>query len=79
MNSGTMKSIVDAGAAVASELGNAATGVFESGVEMATSAGREVGAVSGEVEDFVRRNPFAAVGGALVAGFMIGLITRKSL
>ena len=76
MNVRAMKSMADAGAAVVSEVENAASGVLESGVDLATYAGRHAKTFESAVEGLVRQNPIAAVGGAFAVGLLVGIMAR---
>ena len=79
MNVHAMKSIADTGAAIVSEVENAASGVLESGIDVANYAGRQAKTIGSEVEGFVRQNPIASVGGALAVGLLVGIMTRSRM
>jgi len=73
MNAQVMKSIADAGAAVVGEVESAANGALSSGADLANYAGRQARSVGSELEDFVRKNPIASVGGAAAIGILVGI------
>jgi len=71
------KSIADTGASVISEVENATSGALQSGAEAARYAGRQARSLESEVEGFVRENPIASIGGALVVGLLVGLAVKR--
>ncbi len=75
MNVDVRKSIGDA----VTEVENAASGAFESGAELADQVGRQARSVGSDLEDFVRKNPVASVGGAAVIGILLGLMARTRM
>jgi ElaB/YqjD/DUF883 family membrane-anchored ribosome-binding protein len=79
MNVHAMKSIADTGAAMVGEVENAASGVLESGADVARYAGRQARTIGSEVEDFVRQNPLASMGGALAVGLLVGIMARSRM
>jgi ElaB/YqjD/DUF883 family membrane-anchored ribosome-binding protein len=70
------KTVRDVGETVASQVGNAASGVMEAGASMANAAGAQAKTAASEIESAVRKNPLGAMAGALVAGILIGLVGR---
>jgi ElaB/YqjD/DUF883 family membrane-anchored ribosome-binding protein len=64
------------GQSVAAQVGSAASGVAETGSELAASARDQAKTMASEVEGFTRRNPLGALAGALFVGIMIGLLSR---
>jgi ElaB/YqjD/DUF883 family membrane-anchored ribosome-binding protein len=65
------------GQVVASEVGSAASGIAEAGAQMASSAKEQVKTFASEFEAMARRNPLGTMAGTLVAGIVIGLMSRS--
>ena len=61
---------------VASQVGSAASGVADTGSELASSARDQVKTFASELEGMARRNPLGTVAGALLVGVIIGMISR---
>jgi ElaB/YqjD/DUF883 family membrane-anchored ribosome-binding protein len=61
---------------VASQVGGAASGVADTGSELASSARNQVKTFASELEGMARRNPLGTVAGALLVGVIIGMISR---
>jgi ElaB/YqjD/DUF883 family membrane-anchored ribosome-binding protein len=61
---------------VASQVGSAASGVADTGSELASSARNQAKTLASELEGMARRNPLGTVAGALVVGVIIGMISR---
>ena len=61
---------------VASQVGSAASGVADTGSELASSARVHVKTFASELEGMARRNPLGTVAGALLVGVIIGMISR---
>jgi ElaB/YqjD/DUF883 family membrane-anchored ribosome-binding protein len=64
------------GQAVASQVGSTASGLANTGAEMASSATEQLKTFGTELEDIARKNPLGALAGALAVGVVIGLIVR---
>ena len=64
------------GQAVASQVGSTASGLANTGAEMASSATDQLKAFGTELEGIARKNPLGALAGALALGIVIGLIVR---
>ena len=64
------------GQAVVSQVGSTASGLANTGAEMASSATEQLKTFATELEDIARRNPLGALAGALAVGIAIGLIVR---
>ena len=64
------------GQAVASQVGSTASGLANTGAEMAASATEQLKTFATELEDIARKNPLGALAGALALGVVIGLIVR---
>jgi ElaB/YqjD/DUF883 family membrane-anchored ribosome-binding protein len=80
-------SLVDSGAAIAQQVGNAASqvsrqvtdaasGAIEAGTNAATYAADQAKSLTSEIETFARRNPLGALAGALAVGVLIGMLGR---
>jgi hypothetical protein len=64
------------GQAVASQVGSTASGLANTGAEMASSATEQLKTFGTELEGIARKNPLGALAGALALGIVIGLIVR---
>jgi ElaB/YqjD/DUF883 family membrane-anchored ribosome-binding protein len=64
------------GQAVVSQVGSTASGLANTGAEMASSATEQFKTFANELEGIARKNPLGALAGALVVGIVIGLIVR---
>src|SRR5215470_4960889 len=69
----TMRNMSDT---VASQVGDAASGVADTSSDLATSAGQHVKTFASELEAMARRNPLGTIAGTLVVGFIVGMMTR---
>lgn len=64
------------GSVVSEQLGVAASGVAQASADMAANASEQVKTFASELEGFAKRQPLGALAGALLAGVVIGLVTR---
>ena len=64
------------GQAIASQVGSTASGLANTGAEMASSATDQLKTFATELEGIARKNPLGALAGALAVGIVIGLIVR---
>ena len=71
------QSLHDAGEAVGSRVNEAASSAVEQGSALASAASGQIQTYSGELLDFARRRPFAALLGAAVVGLVIGMLSRR--
>ena len=62
--------------ALASQVGDAASGVADTGSDLATSAKQHAKTFASELEVMARRNPLGTIAGTLVVGVIIGMMTR---
>ena len=62
--------------ALASQVGDAAGGVADTGSDLATSAKQHAKTFASELETMARRNPLGTIAGTLVVGVIIGMMTR---
>ena len=69
----TMRNMSDA---VASHVGDAASGVADTGSGLATSAKQQAKTFTSELEAMARRNPLGTIAGTLVVGVIIGMMSR---
>ena len=69
----TMRNMSDA---VTSQVGDAASGVADTGSGLATSATQQVKTFASELEAMARRNPLGTIAGTLVVGVIVGMISR---
>jgi ElaB/YqjD/DUF883 family membrane-anchored ribosome-binding protein len=61
---------------VASQVGDAASGVADTSSDLATSAKQQAKTFASELEAMARRNPLGTIAGTLVVGVIIGMMTR---
>jgi ElaB/YqjD/DUF883 family membrane-anchored ribosome-binding protein len=69
----TMRNMSDA---VASQVGDAASGVADTSSDLATSARQHAKTLASELEAMARRNPLGTIAGTLVVGVIVGIMTR---
>jgi ElaB/YqjD/DUF883 family membrane-anchored ribosome-binding protein len=69
----TMRNMSDA---VASQVGDAASGVADTSSDFATSARQHAKTFASELEAMARRNPLGTIAGTLVVGVIVGMMTR---
>jgi ElaB/YqjD/DUF883 family membrane-anchored ribosome-binding protein len=69
----TMRNMSDA---VASQAGDAASGVADTSSDLATSARHHAKTLASELEAMARRNPLGTIAGTLVVGVIVGMMTR---
>ena len=62
--------------ALASQVGDAASGVADTSSDLATSAKQQAKTFASELEAMARRNPLGTIAGTLVVGVIIGMMTR---
>ena len=70
----TMRNMSDA---VASQVGDAASGVSDTSSDLATSARQHAKTFASELEAMARRNPLGTIAGTLVIGVIVGMMTRR--
>ena len=64
------------GEAAASQVGDAAGGVVDSGSDIASSAKQHAKTFTSELEAMARRNPLGTIAGTLMVGVIIGMMSR---
>jgi ElaB/YqjD/DUF883 family membrane-anchored ribosome-binding protein len=64
------------GQVVASQVSSTATGLADTGADIASSATEQLKTFATELEAIARKNPLGALAGALGVGIAIGLIVR---
>ena len=69
----TMRNMSDA---VASHVGDAASGVADTSSDLATSARQHAKTFASELEAMARRNPLGTIAGTLLVGVIVGMMTR---
>ena len=69
----TMRNMSDA---VASQVGDAASGVADTSSDLAGSARHHAKTFASELEAMARRNPLGTIAGTLVVGVIVGMMTR---
>ena len=62
--------------AVASQVGDTAGGVADTGSDFAMSAKQQAKTFASELEAMARRNPLGTIAGTLVVGIIVGMMTR---
>ena len=70
------KTVRGASQSLASQVGDAASGVADMGSDLATTAKEHAKTFASELEGMARRNPLGTIAGALVVGVVIGLMSR---
>ena len=70
------KTVRGASQSLASQVGDAASGVADMGSDLATTAKEHAKTFASELEGMARRNPLGTLAGALVVGVVIGLMSR---
>lgn len=66
----------DAASKVSETVSDAASAIAEKSSSMASAATKGAQSLSVEVEDLTRRNPLAALAGAVVLGLLLGMASR---
>ena len=61
---------------VASQVGDAASGVADTSSDLATSARQHAKTFASELEAMARRNPLGTIAGTLLVGVIVGMMTR---
>ena len=69
----TMRNMSDA---VASQVGDAASGVADTSFDLATPAKQYAKTFASELEAMARRNPLGTIAGTLLVGVIVGMMTR---
>lgn len=62
---------------IAGQVGTAASELAERGANVASAATDQAKGVVTELENIARRNPLGALAGAVVVGFLIGMMERR--
>jgi len=70
------KTIRGMGQTVASQVAGAAGGVADASSDLASAAKEHAKTFASELESMARRNPLGTIAGALLAGVIIGMISR---
>jgi ElaB/YqjD/DUF883 family membrane-anchored ribosome-binding protein len=70
------KSARDVGQAVASQVSSATGGLVDASAEMASQAKDQMKTFASELETMARKNPLGTLAATLVAGVVIGMMTR---
>jgi ElaB/YqjD/DUF883 family membrane-anchored ribosome-binding protein len=73
----TAGTVSNVGQAVTSQVGSAASDLAEAVADMASSAKDQVKTFASKVEAIARRNPVGTLAGTLVAGLIIGMMSRR--
>ena len=69
----TMRNMSDT---VASQVGDTASGVMDTGSDLATSAKQHAKTFTSELEAMARRNPLGTIAGTLAFGVIVGMMSR---
>jgi ElaB/YqjD/DUF883 family membrane-anchored ribosome-binding protein len=70
------KTVRDFSQTVASHVSSAASGAADTGSNLVGSAKGHAKTLASELEDMARRNPLGTIGGALLVGVVIGMMSR---
>jgi ElaB/YqjD/DUF883 family membrane-anchored ribosome-binding protein len=70
------KTVRNVSQTVASQVGNATSGMVDTGSDLASSAKEQAKTFASELEGMARRNPLGTIAGALLVGVVIGMISR---
>ncbi|MEJ0076958.1 MAG: hypothetical protein WDO17_16240 [Alphaproteobacteria bacterium] len=70
------KSIRGVRESVAAQVGDAASGVTETGADLMSSATEQAKTFAAELEGMARRNPLGTIAGAVLVGVVIGMMSR---
>jgi ElaB/YqjD/DUF883 family membrane-anchored ribosome-binding protein len=70
------KTVHDAAQGAAAQTGATAQGLADSGLNLAASAKGQAMGLAGELEALARRNPLGTIGGALLVGVVLGMMSR---
>jgi hypothetical protein len=70
------KTIRNVSQTVTSQVGTAATGLMDTGSDLASSARDHAKTFASELESMARRNPLGMIAGALLVGVIIGMMSR---
>ena len=70
------KSVRNVSQTVASQIGNATSGIVDTGSDLASSAKEHAKTFASELEGMARRNPLGTIAGALFVGVVIGMMSR---
>ena len=62
--------------AVSSQVSDTASGVADTGSDLASSAKRHATTLASELEAMARRNPLGTIAGTLLVGVIVGMISR---
>jgi ElaB/YqjD/DUF883 family membrane-anchored ribosome-binding protein len=73
----TKRAVGDVGQVVASELGSAASSLAEAGSEMASSTKQQMKTLASEFKGMARKNPLGTLAAGLLAGVIIGMMSRR--
>ena len=69
----TMRNMSDT---VATQVGDAASGVADTGSDLANSASQHAKTFASELEAMARRNPLGTIAGTLALGVIVGMMSR---
>jgi ElaB/YqjD/DUF883 family membrane-anchored ribosome-binding protein len=61
---------------LASQVGSTASGMADTGSDLASSARQHAKTFASELEVMARRNPLGTIAGTLLVGFVIGIMSR---
>jgi len=70
------KTVRNVSQTVASQVGNATSGMVDTGSDLASSAKEHAKTFASELESMARRNPLGTIAGALLVGVVIGMMSR---
>jgi ElaB/YqjD/DUF883 family membrane-anchored ribosome-binding protein len=70
------KTVQGAAQGAAAQTGATAHNLADSGLNLAASAKEQAIGFAGELEAMARRNPLGTIGGAVLVGFVLGMMSR---
>ena len=70
------KSVRNVSQTVTSQVGTAASGLADTGSDLASAAREHAKTFASELESMARRNPLGTIAGALLVGVIIGMMSR---
>ena len=71
-----VKTVRETGQSFSAQVGSAAGAVADAGSDLASSAKEHAKTFASELEGMARRNPLGTIGGALLVGVVIGMMSR---
>jgi ElaB/YqjD/DUF883 family membrane-anchored ribosome-binding protein len=70
------KTVRNVSQTVTSQVGTAASGLADTGSDLASAAREHAKTFASELESMARRNPLGTIAGALLVGVIVGMMSR---